>query len=207
MVCDVTCVHHEHHGVQAAAEQSCHEERASDHGPALTDGSATFCHEQAETVTSTSADFRVPNAAPVAVQLPSALAVAHPQVRFCASGSLFSPPGIVIQSDTTADLIVGSSPDTFQHFLRWSQAMYASRVSSSRLIVFIPSSGSFGGRCSTRRGTGADNAKSAGHSDGGPGTASTSAASATDNRSRAARTRGDGDVLFSGSLRNCVVAD
>jgi hypothetical protein len=29
-VCDVTCVRHEHHGAQAAAAQSCHQERTSD---------------------------------------------------------------------------------------------------------------------------------------------------------------------------------
>ena len=38
VVCDVTCVHHEHHVVQAAAEQSCHEQGASNHGPALVFG-------------------------------------------------------------------------------------------------------------------------------------------------------------------------
>lgn len=97
-VCDVTCVHHEHHGVQAAAEQSCHEEGASDHGPALTDGAATFCHQQAATVTSTSADVRVLNAAPVAIHLPSALAARRPHLRVLAPRASLSPPGIVIQT-------------------------------------------------------------------------------------------------------------
>ena len=97
-VCDVTCVLHEHHGAQAARDQSCHEERTSDHGPALTDGTATFCHEQAATVTSTSADVRVLNAAPVAIQIPSALAVRRPQVRVLAPRTSLSPPGIVIQT-------------------------------------------------------------------------------------------------------------
>jgi hypothetical protein len=97
-VCDVTCVHYEHHGAQAAAEQSCHEERSSDNGPGLTDGIATFCHEQAATVTSTSADVRVLNAAPVAIQLPSALAVPRPQVRVLAARTFLSSPGIVVQT-------------------------------------------------------------------------------------------------------------
>lgn len=97
-VCGVMCVHHEHHGTKAAAEQSCHEERASDHGTALTDGTATFCHEQAATVTSTSADVRVLNAPPAAIQLPSALAVPRPHVRVLAPRTALSPPGIVIQT-------------------------------------------------------------------------------------------------------------
>jgi hypothetical protein len=97
-VCDVTCVLHEHHGAQAAAAQSCHEAHRSDHGSALTDGTATFCHEQAETVTSTSADVRVLNAAPVTIQLTSALAVPRPQVRVLAPRTSFSPPGIVVQT-------------------------------------------------------------------------------------------------------------
>jgi hypothetical protein len=96
--CDVTCVHHEHHAAQTTAEQSCHEERASDHGPALTDGTATFCHGQAATITSTSADVRVLNAAPAAIQLPAALAVSRPQVRVLAPPTSLSPPGIVIQT-------------------------------------------------------------------------------------------------------------
>jgi hypothetical protein len=96
-LCDVTCVHHEHHGAQAA-EQSCHEEGASDHGPALTDGTATFCHEQAATIRSTKADVRALNAAPVAIQLPAAFAVARPQVRILAPSSALSPPGIVSQT-------------------------------------------------------------------------------------------------------------
>ena len=97
-VCDVTCVHHEHHGTKAAAEQSCHEERTSDRAAALADGTATFCHEQAATVTSTSADVRVLNAAPAAIQLPSALALPRPQVRILAPRTPLSPPGIVIQT-------------------------------------------------------------------------------------------------------------
>ena len=96
--CDLTCVHHEHHGVQAAAGQSCHEERASAHGPALTDGAATFCHEQGVTVTSTSADVRVLNAGPVTIQVPSALAVPRPQAPVLTARTSLSPPGIVIQT-------------------------------------------------------------------------------------------------------------
>ena len=97
-VCDATCVHHEHHGTKpAAAEQSCHEERSSDHSPALTDGTASFCHEQATAVTSTSGDVRVLNAAPVAIQVPSALAVPRPVPILPARTSL-SPPGIVLQT-------------------------------------------------------------------------------------------------------------
>jgi hypothetical protein len=96
--CDLTCVHHEHHGVQAAAGQSCHEERASAHGPALTDGAATFCHEQGATVTSTSADVRVLKTASVAIQLPSALAVPRPQIRVLAPRASLSPPRIVIET-------------------------------------------------------------------------------------------------------------
>ena len=97
-VCDVTCVHHEHHGTKAAAEQSCHEERSSDHRPALTDGTAAFCHEQAAAVTSISADVRVLNAVPAAIQLPSALAVPRPHVRVLATRTTLSPLGIVIQT-------------------------------------------------------------------------------------------------------------
>jgi hypothetical protein len=97
-VCDVTCVHHKHHGTTAAAAQSCHEEQRSDHGPALMHGTATFCHEQATTVTSTSADVRVLNAAPAAIQVPSALAVPRPQVRGLSPRTALRPPGIVIQT-------------------------------------------------------------------------------------------------------------
>ena len=97
-VCDVTCVHHEHHGSKAAAEQSCHQERPSDDRPALTDGTASFCHQQATTVTSTSADVRVLNGAPVAIQVPSALAVPRPQVPVLPARISLSPPGIVIQT-------------------------------------------------------------------------------------------------------------
>jgi hypothetical protein len=97
-VCDVTCVHHEHHRTKAAAEQSCHEERASAHGPALTDGTAAFCHDQAATVTSTSADVRVLNGAAAAIQLPSAFAVRRPQVRILTPRPSLSPPGIVSQT-------------------------------------------------------------------------------------------------------------
>lgn len=98
-LCDVTCAHREHHGAEAAA-QSCHEEQASGHGALLTDGTATFCHEQAGTVISTSADVRVPNPAPVVIHLPSALAVPRPQGRVLALGTSPSPspPGIVIRT-------------------------------------------------------------------------------------------------------------
>jgi hypothetical protein len=97
-VCDVTCVRHEHHRTKAAAERSCHEERPSDHRPALTDGTASFCHEQATTVTSTSADVRILNAAPVAIQVPSARAVPRAEVSLLPARTSLSPPGIVIQT-------------------------------------------------------------------------------------------------------------
>ncbi|HKY21174.1 MAG TPA: hypothetical protein VJM31_08145 [Vicinamibacterales bacterium] len=97
-VCDVTCVHHEHHGTKVTAEQSCHEERPSQHGPAVTDGGTSICHEQDTTVTSTSADVRVPNATPVAIQVPSAPAVPRPQVPVLPKRTSLSPPDIVIQT-------------------------------------------------------------------------------------------------------------
>ena len=97
-VCDVTCVHHEHHGTKGAAEQSCHHERPSDHRQAMTDGTASFCHEQATTVTSTSADIRVLNAALAGIQVPSALAVPRPQVPVLPARTSLSPPGIVSQT-------------------------------------------------------------------------------------------------------------
>jgi hypothetical protein len=94
----VTCVHHEHHRVQAAAEQSCHEQRPLDHGPALTDGTSAFCHQEAATLTATSADVRVLNAALVAIQLPSGVAVPRAQVPALAPRTALSPPGIVVQT-------------------------------------------------------------------------------------------------------------
>ena len=97
-VCDVTCLHHEHHGAKAAAGQSCHDERPADYRPVLTDSTGSLCHEQATTVTSTSADVRVLNAAPVAIQVPLALAVPRPQVRVLPARPFVSPPGIVIQT-------------------------------------------------------------------------------------------------------------
>jgi hypothetical protein len=97
-VCDVTCLHHEHHGAKAAAEQSCHEERPSDHRPALTGRTGSFCHEQATTVTSTSADVRVLNAALVGIQSALALAVPRPQVPVLPARTSLSPPEIVSQT-------------------------------------------------------------------------------------------------------------
>jgi hypothetical protein len=95
VVCDARCVHHEHRGIQAAAEPSCHEERPSSQGAGLTDGTSTLCHEQAPTVASTAADVRLPNAAPVIIQLPPALAPSRPQVDVQAPHKSLSPPEIV----------------------------------------------------------------------------------------------------------------
>jgi hypothetical protein len=97
-VCDVTCVHHEHHAAHAAAEQSCHEPRASNHAPALTDGTIGSCHEQAENVTATAPDVRVLNAAPVAIELPPAFAVPRPHVPVLTPRTSLSPPGIVVHT-------------------------------------------------------------------------------------------------------------
>ena len=97
-VCDVRCVHHEPHGTAAAAEQSCHETRPPDHRPALTDGTFSLCHDQATTFTSTSADVRVLNVPPVAIQVPLALAVPRPQDPVLPARTSLSPPGIVIQT-------------------------------------------------------------------------------------------------------------
>jgi hypothetical protein len=94
-VCDARCVHHEHHGTQAAAEPSCHEQRPSSQGAGLTDGTSTLCHEQTPTVASTAADVRLPNAAPVIIQLPSALAPARPQAAVQAPPTALGPPDIV----------------------------------------------------------------------------------------------------------------
>jgi hypothetical protein len=95
VVCDARCVHHEHHGTQAAAKPSCHEERPSTQGAGLTDGTSTLCHEQTSTVASTAADVRLPNAAPVIIQLPSALAPSRAQVAVQAPRTSLSPPDIV----------------------------------------------------------------------------------------------------------------
>ena len=98
MVCDVTCVHHEHHAARAAAEQSCHEQRGWHHGLAMSGATAASCHDQAENVTATAADVRIQKAAPVAVQVPSALAVYHPQLSLVARSTSFNPAGIVLQT-------------------------------------------------------------------------------------------------------------
>ena len=98
VVCDLTCVQHEHHSAQAASAQSCHEEHSSNDGPVVTSGTAGSCHDQAETFTATAADPRLLKATPVAVQLPSALAVYHPQLQPVARSTSFGPPGIVLQT-------------------------------------------------------------------------------------------------------------
>jgi hypothetical protein len=92
VVCDARCVHHEHHGIQASATPSCHEDRASSEGAGLTDGTSALCHEQPRTVASTAADVRLQNAAPVIIQLPLALAPSRPQAAPQASRTSLSPP-------------------------------------------------------------------------------------------------------------------
>jgi hypothetical protein len=95
VVCGARCVHHEHNRTPAAAEQSCHDERPSSQGAGLTDGTATLCHEQAPTVASTAADLRLPNAAPVVMQLPSAFSLARARVAIRAPRPSLGPPEIV----------------------------------------------------------------------------------------------------------------
>ena len=96
-LCDLTCVHHEHHSAQTESAQSCHEQRSND-GPVVTSGTAGFCHDQAETFTTTAADPRLLKATPVAVQLPSSLAAYHPQLQPVGRSTSFGPPGIVLQT-------------------------------------------------------------------------------------------------------------
>ena len=97
-VCDLACVQHEHHATQAASAQSCHEQRSSHDGPAVTSGTPDSCHDQVEAFTTTAADPRLLNATPVTVQLPSALAVYHPHIRVVDRSMSFGSPGIVLQT-------------------------------------------------------------------------------------------------------------
>jgi hypothetical protein len=94
VVCDARCMHHEHDGAVAAAEQSCHEESPASQGAGLTDGTSTLCHEQAPSVASTAADVRQPNAVPMVIQLPSALGPARAQVAVQTPHPSLSPPEI-----------------------------------------------------------------------------------------------------------------
>jgi hypothetical protein len=97
-VCELTCVRHQHHGTNAAAEQSCHDERFAKRRPVLSDSTAAFCHEPAITVASTSAHARVLDAAPMTVHVPSALAAPRPHVRVLPASTSLGPPGIIVHT-------------------------------------------------------------------------------------------------------------
>jgi hypothetical protein len=98
VLCDLTCVQPAHHSVQAASEQSCHEQGSSTDGPAVTSGRAAPCHTPAATFATTGSDARLLKAAPVVVKLPSALAAYHPQFPVAGRSTSFGPPGIVPQT-------------------------------------------------------------------------------------------------------------
>jgi len=97
-VCDLRCMRHEHHAPHVATSQSCHEERPSTNGPAMTSGTAGDCHEQAQTFTTIAADSRRLNAAPAVVQLPSALVVDRLQLPVVTRNTSVGPPGLVLQT-------------------------------------------------------------------------------------------------------------
>jgi hypothetical protein len=98
VVCDFTCVQHDHHSADAESPQSCHEQGSSIDGPAVASGAAGSCHEQAENLTTTAADLRVLKATPVVVHFQSALAEYPQQIRRPAPGKHLGPPEIVRQT-------------------------------------------------------------------------------------------------------------
>ena len=97
VVCELTCVQHEHHSAEAAPEQNCHEQRSSD-GPAVTSGTAVCCHDRAEASTTTAADSRVLKGVPVVIQPLLALAAHHPQIPVMDRSASFGPPGMALQT-------------------------------------------------------------------------------------------------------------
>ena len=96
VVCAAACAHREHHQTQAKTEPSCHGQLPSSPEAGLTDGTVTFCHEQAATATSTAADLRVVNAAPVVSLLPLAFAFPRPGRPVPAWLTSISPTEIII---------------------------------------------------------------------------------------------------------------
>lgn len=98
VACDLACVQYQHRSADAMAVQGCHEQRSSNDGLAVTGGTAAPCHDAAQTVTTTAADPRPFKAAPVPVQLSSALAMDHPQLPIVARTTSFGPPGIALQT-------------------------------------------------------------------------------------------------------------
>src|SRR5687768_1901840 len=78
VICELACVHHEHHSARAASGQDCHDHRSND-GPAVTAGAAATCHDRGEVFTATAADFRVLKAAAADTQFPSSLTPHHLQ--------------------------------------------------------------------------------------------------------------------------------
>jgi hypothetical protein len=97
-VCELTCAYAEHHAARVATAQSCHDQRPSNDGSAMTSGTAEYCHDQAQSFTTTAADHRLPNAMPVAVQLPSALVVYLLELSLVARRTSLGPPSFALQT-------------------------------------------------------------------------------------------------------------